>query len=276
MDKVDFSVLMSVYRKEKPDFLRVALDSIVNQSLVPTEIVLVKDGPLCDELNNVIAEYMQKYHFLKVLQLKKNVGLGKSLNEGMRHCTNNIVARMDTDDYSEKDRFLRQIDVLMNNPELDIVGSNICEYDEKLEKAISVRKVPENDPEIKKLLKTRNPVNHMSAMYRKDKVLEAGGYVDCPFFEDYYLWCRMAKNGCKFFNIQDSLVKVRAGQAMVNRRGGLLYAKNSINFEKKILRLKTINIFGFIFNSSIRVAVALSPNSLRGAIYSRGLRNGEK
>ena len=274
---VKFSVLMSVYNKECPEYLEKSLRSVFDQTLLPSEIVLVEDGPLTADLNSVINRVKFEHNgLLKIVKIEKNVGLGMALNEGLKHCKYNLVARMDADDFANKNRFEKQISVLINREDVDVVGSNVCEYDKELENKLNEKNVPEHDSDIKKYLLKRNPLNHMTVIYKKDKVIEAGSYLDCPFFEDYYLWCRMAKNGCKFFNIQDSLVKVRAGQAMVNRRGGLLYAKNSINFEKKILRLKTINIFGFILNSSIRVAVALSPNSLRKAIYSRGLRNGEK
>lgn len=272
LKSVNFSVLMSVYGKENPKYLEKAMDSIINQTLVPTEIVLVKDGPLTDALNEMINTYQSRHPSLKVIELEKNVGLGRSLNEGMRHCSFNIVARMDTDDYAERDRFERQISVLMEKPELDVVGSNVCEYDEELVNAVSIKRVPENDADIKKFLKKRNPLNHMSVVYRKDKVLAAGGYMDCPYFEDYYLWCRMAKNDCKFFNIQKPLLRVRAGASMINRRGGLSYAKNAIHFEKEILKLRVINYSGFVSNSLIRTAVALFPNGLRQAFYAKKLR----
>ena len=275
LKSIDFSVLMSVYKKENPDYLKAALDSVINQTLVPTEIVLVKDGPLTDSLEEVIRTYQSKHSFFKVIELEKNVGLGKSLNEGMKHCSFDIVARMDTDDYCEQDRFEKQISVLVEQPELDVVGSCVCEYDESLNKVSSTRSVPEKDIEIKSYLKKRNPLNHVSVMYRKDKVLAAGGYIDCPYFEDYYLWCRMAKNGCKFYNIQDSLVRVRAGAGMINRRGGLSYAKNAIHFEKEILKLRIIGVSGFIYNSSVRTAVALFPNNLRQMLYLKILRKNE-
>lgn len=275
LKSINFSVLMSVYKKEIPERLKVALDSVIEQTLTPTEIVLVKDGPLTNSLNDVISNCQASHPFLKVIELKKNVGLGKSLNDGMRHCSFDIVARMDTDDYSERNRFEKQISVLMEKSEIDVVGSCVCEYDENLGNIISSRNVPETDSDIKNYLKKRNPLNHMSVMYRKNKVLAAGGYIDCPYFEDYYLWCRMAKNGCKFYNIQDSLVKVRAGAGMISRRGGISYAKNAIHFEKEILKLRTISLPGFFYNSLVRTIVALFPNNLRQSFYLKRLRKNE-
>ena len=272
---VNFSVLMSVYRKENPEYLRIAMDSIIDQTLMPTEIVLVKDGPLTKSLNEVIDSYQRQYPFLKVIELENNVGLGKSLNVGMNHCSFNIIARMDTDDFSEHDRFQKQISIMMEQPKLDVVGSNVCEYDERLEKIASMKSVPEHDSVIKQYLKKRNPLNHMSVMYRKDKVLTAGGYIDCPYFEDYFLWCRMVKNGCNFFNIQEPLVRVRTGANMIGRRGGLSYAKKAIHFEKEIFKLRIIGLSDFCCNSFVRVVVALSPSGLRRVFYLKKLRKNE-
>ena len=275
LKNVDFSVLMSVYYKETSDNLRIALDSIIEQTLIPTEIVLVKDGLLNESLDAVIDDYRKKCSFLKVYELKENVGLGRALNEGMRYCKYNIIARMDTDDFSERDRFEKQMSVLIKRPELDVVGSNVCEYDKKLKSIVAVKSVPESDSDIKKYLKKRNPFNHMSVVYRKDKVLAVGGYIDCPYFEDYFLWCRMARNGCNFFNIQEPLVRVRAGADMIERRGGFSYAKDVLHFEKEILKLRTISLSGFLYNSFVRIAVALFPNNLRQSFYLKRLRKND-
>ncbi len=269
---INFSVLMSVYKKEKPEYLKFALDSVIKQTLAPTEIVLVKDGPLTDSLNEVIKDYQTKHSFFKVIELKKNVGLGKSLNEGMRHCSFDFVARMDTDDCCEQKRFEKQFSVLTKKPELDVIGSCIHEYDEDLNNIMSTRSVPETDSEIKNYMKKRNPLNHVSIIYRRDKVLAAGGYIDCPYFEDYYLWCRMAKNGCIFYNIQEPLVKVRAGAGMIKRRGGFSYIKKAIYFEKEILKLRTIGLPRFFYNSFVRMVVALFPSNLRQIFYLKRLR----
>lgn len=272
MKEIKFSVLMSVYYKENPEFLKQSLESIVNQTLKPREIVLVEDGKLTNDLNKVINEFKTKYSFIHIVKLKKNVGLGKALNEGLKHCKYEYVARMDSDDIALKQRFEKQMKYLINHQSVDVIGSNISEYDELMLRKTSEKHVPETDEEIKKYIKKRNPFNHMTVIYRKDKVIEAGSYVDCPLFEDYYLWCRMAKKGCTFYNIQDNLVNVRAGMYMIEKRGGFSYNKCIINFLKKIKKIGIINEYEYINSAIIRVVVSCCPKKIRMMFYEKKLR----
>ena len=270
-----FSVLISVYKKEKASNLDNALYSIVNQSLMPNEIILVEDGKLTKELFNVIDKYVKKYNKLfKVIVLEKNVGLGKALNEGLKYCSYKYVARMDSDDFSLYERFEKEINIIINE-KVDVVGSNIDEYDEKMVKLISKKVVPETYEKIIKYAKKRNPINHVTVVFNKNKVLEVGNYMDCPFFEDYYLWIRMLNNGCKFYNIQDSLVKVRGGIDMLNRRGGKNYNICIKNFYNKIYELKYINFIEKILYQNLRIIIS-SVTIFRKTIYKYFLRKNIK
>lgn len=270
---VKFSVLMSVYNKERPEYLEKSLRSVFDQTLLPSEVVLVEDGPLTADLDSVINRVKFEHNgLLKIVKMEKNVGLGMALNEGLKHCKYNLVARMDADDFANKNRFEKQISVLINREDVDVIGSNVCEYDEELEKKLSEKIVPENDSEIKKFLLKRNPLNHMTVIYRKNKVIEAGSYLDCPFFEDYYLWCRMANNGCVFYNIQECLVNVRAGVDMIRRRGGRKYNKSILNFQKKIKELGIIGRTRYYKNIFVRVAISSCPNIIRMSFYKGVLR----
>ena len=242
IEDIKFSVLMSVYYKENPDHLRLALDSIIDQTLLPNEIILVEDGVLTDELYKVIDDYCKKYSFLKIIKLKKNVGLGNALNEGLKHCSYEYVARMDTDDISLKNRFEKQISYLRENPNVDVVGGNIIEFDSDSGKIISAKIVPEKYRDILKYSKKRNPLNHMTVIFKKSSVLSAGGYKDCLYFEDYFLWVRMLKNGNQIYNIQETLVKVRSGIQLIKRRGSLSYIRYIINFQNKMLRIKKMRM----------------------------------
>ena len=267
-----FSVLISVYNKEKADNLDKALYSIVNQTLMPNEIVLVEDGELNKELYNVINTYANKYKkIFKIVKSSKNIGLGKALNLGLNECTYKYVARMDSDDYSLNNRFEKEMSVLLNS-DIDVVGSNIDEYDENMDVCISKRSVPERHDKIIKYAKKRNPINHVSVVFKKNNVMRAGGYIDCPFFEDYYLWVRMIKNGSKFYNIQESLVKVRGGLDMINRRGGIKYNRSIKNFNKKIYKMGFINKYEYFKNLIIRLTVSFVPNFIRKKVYQRYLR----
>lgn len=275
---IKFSVLMSIYYKEKPEYLSLALNSVFNQTLKATEVVLVEDGKLTNELESVISNYENKYKELKVIKFEKNRGLGPALNDGIRACKYNYIARVDTDDVCRNDRFEIQIRYLSENPCIDIIGSNMTEYDAEMKNIVSKKVVPENHEEIKKYLKKRNPMNHPTVIYKKDKVLEANSYEDYPYFEDYYLWAKMMKNGCKFYNIQDELYNFRAGSSMIQRRGGKKYLQCILKFEKALLNLKLINKFTYYNNIMKRWIVALLPNSFREKIYHVFLRkkNGDE
>ena len=270
--KNNFSVLISVYKKEKAEYFDNALHSIIDQTLMPSEIVLVEDGELTKELYDVIDKYKEKYNELfKIIKLEKNMGLGNALNAGLKECSYEYVARMDSDDYSNKNRFEKEMNTILEK-NLDIVGSNIDEYDSNMEEILSKRYLPENNREIRIFAKKRNPLNHVTVIFKKSKVIEVGSYIDCPFFEDYYLWVRMLMNGCTFYNIQESLVKVRGGLDMINRRGGVRYIKSIVNFNKKILKLGFINRWNYFKNIFIRTVVSLVPNFVRKTIYQKYLR----
>ena len=272
MQNYNFSVLMSVYFKETPEYLDKALNSVFEQTIIPNEVVLVEDGKLTSELDEVISKYEKQYNnILKVVKYEQNRGLGIALHDGLLECSNEIIFRMDTDDICLPTRFEKQLKVFKEQ-DVDIVGSNITEFDETMDVETSKRIVPETDEEIKKMAKKRNPMNHMTVAYKKDAVIKAGNYQDMMYFEDYYLWARMINNGCKFYNVQETLVNVRGGNDMSKRRGGKKYIKPIIRFEKALLKLKLINKFKYIKNVVQRVVVSLIPNSIRFMLYKKALR----
>ena len=268
-----YSVLMSVYYKEKPDYLRQAMESIWQQTIQTDDFVLVCDGPLTAGLDTVIEE-MQEAHSktLHVIRLDKNCGLGKALNIGLKECKNEFVARMDSDDFSLPDRFNKQISYLEIHPEIDVLGGQIAEYDANMENELDVRAVPVSADDIAVNMKIRNQMNHVTVIYKKTSVISAGSYQDCPFFEDYYLWCRMSKAGYTFHNLDSVLVNVRTGEDMYQRRGGKVYNEAIIGFQKKILKLGVINRFQYLCNIAVRLSVANMPNTLRSYIYKTRLR----
>lgn len=267
-----FSVLLSVYYNEHSHYLRQSLDSLFNQSLQPSEVVLVKDGELTPELDNVIAEYTARYLQLRIVNLKQNQGLGKALNEGLKHCSYDLVARMDTDDIAKPDRFEKQIKAFQKYPELDIVGAWIDEFEHNTSNIISTRKLPENHEDIYRFAKKRNPENHPVIMFRKKAVLAAGGYQHFPLFEDYYLWIRMLQNGAKFYNIQESLLYFRSSPAMFKRRGGLKYVTTELRFQNLLMKIQFITYSEYLYNVSVRVITRMMPNSLRAILYKKALR----
>ena len=271
-----FSVLMSVYIKENPKYFDRALKSITDdQILKPNQIVLVKDGPLTDELEKIIKKWSEKYkNLFKIIPLEKNMGLGEALRIGIENCSYNLIARMDTDDIAKPERFQEQIKIFKNN-EVDSVGSWIDEFweiDNKI-KIQKIRKVPEKDKEIKEKLKFLNSFNHPTVMYRKNEVLKAGSYSEkYHLMEDYYLWVRMAMNSCKFYNIQKSLLFFRTTPDTYKRRGGIRFIKVDILFQTELLRSGFINIFEYLRNLFVRISFRIIPWQVRELLQKKLLR----
>lgn len=272
-EKLRFSVLMSVYKNDNADYLKIAIDSIINQTLKPDEIVIVQDGPISKELEDVISEYIDKYKMIKTIPLEKNQGLGKALNIGLNYCSYDIVARMDADDYCSSDRFEKQIKEFENDDTLSIVGGNLSEFVEDINQSIGIRVVPTTQEKIIEQMKSKNPMNHITVMYKKADVLKAGNYQDFFYYEDYYLWIRMYLNGMKFKNIDSVLAHARVGNGMYKRRGGWKFFKSGVKLQKFMLNNKIINFPTYIKNVLIRfVLQILMPSKIREIVYKKFAR----
>ncbi len=268
----DYSVLMSVYKKEKPEYLKTAIDSMLDQSVATNDFVLVCDGPLTDSLDEVISEFERTNPGLfNVVRLPENVGLALALNEGIKHCKNDIVARMDSDDFSKKDRIEKELKA-MDETGADIVGTNIFEFSGDITRLTGERILPETDEKIREFAKNRSPFNHPSVVYRKSKVELVGGYGKFDYFEDYYLWITLLQNGCKGYNVQESLVLMRAGDDLYLRRGGKEYAKCVMAFKKHMLSVGYISRLNYLTQTAGRVVVAVMPNKFREKLYKKKLR----
>ena len=267
---MNFSVLISIYNKENPVFFNDALESILNQNLLPTEIVIVKDGKLSDELDLMINEFRLKFpNKCKIIQLDHNCGLGISLHEGIKHCSYDLIARMDSDDICFPNRFYEQIKCFENNQNLDVLGSAIEEFKFIPGDYNSFKIQPLAYLDILKKSKFLNPMSHPSVMFKKHKVIDSGSYQHMPFFEDYYLWIRMLSNNCIFQNIKEPLLYFRIGNGMLNRRHGLIYLKYEIKFYIKLYKIRYINFFQFIFIVLLKTILRLIPLSVMNTIYKR-------
>lgn len=270
---MEFSVLMSVYYKEKPEYLKLALDSIIKQTLPAAEIVLIKDGPLTAELDNIVEQYAGAYIGLfRIFPLEQNVGLGKALNYGVQQCKYNLIARMDTDDIALPERFELQVKEFIKNKELVLCGGQIAEFENNPEKISGYRQVPLMQTEILKFAKKRNPFNHMTVMFKKQAVLDVGNYQDMPYFEDYWLWVRMLQKGYIVKNIEQVLVKVRAGQAMITRRYGRKYIESIYKFYYMAYNEKFCRLTNITLVLCIRIIAAMMPRKILGQIYKNFCR----
>ena len=268
-----FSVLISVYKKEKPEYLKTALQSIINQTLKPTEIVIVKDGLLTQELNNCIKEYEKQYpELIKIVAFKKNRGLGLALRDGVIACKYDYIARMDSDDIAKLERFAKQFQYLKQHPETALLGTWITEFSKDENKPDTLTELPCTHQEILKYAKKRNPFRHMTMLLKKEAVIKSGNYRDFLWFEDYDLWVRMLQKGYIAANIPEYLVNVRADEKMFARRGGWRYLKQDYRFQQLLLNSKFITCKQFIRNIFYRSIVRIMPNKLRIIFYKKVLR----
>lgn len=270
--RIKFSVSMCVYGKDNPTWFKVAIESILNQSIIPNEVVLVVDGPISKELEEVISIYEQKSIF-KIIRLSKNMGHGIARKIGLMNCSNNLVAIMDSDDISVFNRFEQQLNAFMKDEQLSVVGGQITEFIDNIDNVIGKRIVPLLDKEIKQYLKKRCPMNLVTVMFKKNDIEKVGGFIDWYCEEDYYLWIRMYLSDMKFLNINDNLVNVRVGKEMYNRRGGLKYFKSEKKLQKYMLHNHIINHFTYLNNVMKRFVVqVLLPNRIRGFIFKKFAR----
>ncbi|MCR5608098.1 MAG: glycosyltransferase [Lachnospiraceae bacterium] len=268
----NYSVLMAVYHKEKPEYFKLSIESMLNQTVKTDDFVIVCDGKLTDELDEVIDFFTKQYRDLfNIVRKEKCEGLGKALNLGITCCKNEIIARMDSDDIAKSNRMENQLEIY-ESMDVDMVGASVEEFADTTDNIIAIRKLPKEHDEIYKFAKKRNPFNHPCMTFKKTAVLEAGSYMDYPLFEDYYLWARMLMKGFKGYNIEESLLYMRSGESMYLRRGGIDYTKKMWKFKTKLYKDGFYSFKDYLISVSIHTVVSLMPNGLRKTFYKKVLR----
>lgn len=270
----NFSVLLSLYYKENPSALDQCFQSIWNdQTIHPNEIVLVLDGPIGEELSQRVLFWQRKIcETLKVISLEQNIGLGNALNEGLKHCSNDWVFRMDTDDISTPDRFEKQLAFIECNPLVMLFGGQVLEFENEPNDSQVLKAVPTTNEEIRQFAQKRCPFNHMTVAYKKSIINKLGGYQHHLFMEDYNLWLRVIGAGYLVANLPDIVLYARVGNGMHARRKGLEYIKSEkqlLNLKKQ-LKLQNPIHANILF--LIRSALRLVPSSLLGKFYNTFLR----
>ncbi|MBD5357310.1 MAG: glycosyltransferase [Bacteroides sp.] len=269
-----FSIVTSVYRNDKPEFVARSLESITSlQTKQPDEVVLVVDGPIPTSLSKVIKQWETEKPIFKIIWLPENKGLGNALRIGVETAKYDIVARMDSDDVSLPDRFEKQLTYMESHPDCDIISGQITEFIDQEDNIVGKREVPCSNDEIYRLMKQRCGLNHVAVMFRKSKILEVGNYIDWHYNEDYYLWIRLMETGCHFANLQDILVNVRVGKDMYARRGGWKYFQSEKGLQDYMYKRKMITLPQYIFNVTVRFGVqVVLPNKIRGFIFQKLFR----
>lgn len=269
-----FSVLLSTYKEDKPKCLYEALESIFNQSIQPSQVVLVIDGEIIRKSRKVINEFIDKYpEVINVVELPENKGLGNALNEGLKYCNYPLVARMDADDVSKYVRFEKQIEAFNKNPKLSVLGSYVEEFHMIPDDYNSIKKVPLKFEEIKKYALYRNPLNHPTAMFKKEDVLAVGSYKEINLFEDYYLWLRLLKANYQIENIPESLVYFKVGNDLIGRRHGWKYLVKEFNFLLKCRREELISAKSFFIQIFTRLPLRVFPKKILLLVYKFILRH---
>lgn len=271
---MNYSVLMSVYHKEQPKHLRMAVESMLNQTVPPSDFVIVCDGPLTEELDRVTEDFKnQAPELFQIVRLEENKGLGLALKEGLTYCKADLVARMDTDDIAVSDRMEKQLAFMNQHPEISVVGAQIAEFEEAPDHIIRYRMVPECQKDILHKLKFANPMNHVTVLFQKEHVLNVGSYPHHPGFEDYHLWTKLLSEGYQFHNLPDTCCLVRADAHMLKRRDGWAYFKNTVKMEKLLRKKKLISPWQYLVNITIRFGgTVLLPHGLRKKLFSKLMR----
>lgn len=270
MEPLKFSVSMCVYGGDDCVFFQEALSSVYNQTRLPNEVVLVVDGPIPQNIQDVIDQFKKKYDTFRVFYLKENQGHGKARNYCLKKCQYDYVAIADADDINVLNRFEIQMKHFELDAELSAISSGCYHFVNDIKEVINEEHLPINDKDIKKYLKTRCPLCQASTILKKSDVIKAGGYKDWYHAEDYYLWIRMFLKGAKFANTPESLLYVRSDPAQMKRRGGYKYFKSLKKLYKYMLNKKVINFKEYLFNVSSRFVVqVLMPSGLRAYIRKK-------
>lgn len=272
--KKNYSVLMSVYFKENPNWLRVSIESILKQTVMPDEFLIVKDGPLTPELDKEISAFINEYpHMFTVITLDKNRGLGTALAIGITKCRNELIIRMDSDDYSIPERCERLLSFSETHPDYGVIGSFEVEFEGDINNKIALHRVPETSDEIFKFMKRRCALLHPTVLYKKSVVLGSGNYQDVYMYEDYDLFMRIViEHNVKCYNLQENLYYIRINDDFFKRRGGLEYLKTVVKFKWGQLKKGYMSIIDFLISAGGQAIICLLPNKLRKQFYLKFLR----
>lgn len=275
--KLNYSVLMSVYKNERPTEFKQSVESMLNQSYKANQFVIVKDGPLTAELDRIIEMFDdQNPDIFTIISLEQNIGLGRALDEGIKKIRNELIARMDADDISLPSRCEKQVKFFEQNPDLDIVGTYIDEFYDEPRNIVSRRLVPTEHSEIVKFMRKRSPFNHPTVMYKKSAVIKAGGYGKMRRKQDLDLFSRMINNNAKAANIGESLLLFRSNEDNFKRRKSWSYCKSYIEVQYAIWRRGHCNIFDFFYVVLGQITLYLAPMPILKLISNNLLRDTNK
>lgn len=264
------SVLLSVYHLDSASGLESCLDSIVNQTRPADEIVLVRDGPLGDELDRIIDRFAAGHDQFNVISLPENRGLIHALNRGLEHCTGTLILRMDADDIARPERFTRQIDFMESHPDITVCGTAMEEFMENRHRRI--KPVREHHEAIVRQLPWRNPLNHPTVCFRRQDILDAGGYPDLKFLEDYFLWAKLAATGRRLHNLPETLHEYRFNDSTLHRRSGWVNFRNECTLRVWMYRHGLMGLHVLAGTIVLQILLRFAPTGLQRLLW-RASRN---
>lgn len=270
-----YSVLMTVYEKEKPEYFQQAIDSMVKQTVMTNDFVIVCDGPLTEELNQVIDEVVHKFPDLfQIVRLEKNVGIGAATNIGLQYCKNDLIAKMDADDVAALQRCELQLEMFATYPSLAVLGGYLAEFDCDPEKPYAIREVPLGNEDIRKFARRRQPFNNVTVMYRKNAVLKVGGYRPMGRNEDFDLYIRLLHAGYYAMNVSEILTSARTDRTAMMRRASWQTLKGCAKSRWNSMRMGYCSMLDFLVCVGGQFAVWICPVCVQGWIYHKFLRKG--
>ncbi len=265
----DYSVLMTIYKKDNPEYAKASIDSMLAQTHKTNDFVLVCDGDVTEELNVVIDGYVSKYpDIFNVVRLPQNVGLGAALRCGVPFCKNELIARMDDDDIANPNRCETEIKYFEEHPNCVLVGAHMNEFDNDPNEVLRVKKVPIGLDNIKKYSRRRNPFNHSTVMFKKSAVLEAGNYSEMRTNQDVELWVRMINKGYQCENIDEILVDFRFDKNTLKRRKEWKNSKLMIDVWKQFRKNKYCSYWDYLVVKWTQIAIYIMPKKLLNWVYN--------
>lgn len=269
---MNYSVLLTVYKSDNPDYFKLSLESMINQTVPSNDIVVVKDGPVPEEIQAVIDELQKSHPEIHPLQLEKNMGLGLALNEGIKVCRNELIARMDSDDISLPERCEKQLAMFEADPELDIVGCPVKEFVGTPDNVVGKRDVPLENEAIHKYNRRRDPFNHPTVMYRKSKLLKFGPYGDYRKNQDTDLWIKLLSNGCKGANSPEYLLMFRFDEGTYKKRKSWTNTKCLLDIRKKAWKSGYSSFWDYAFVAVAQTGIYILPEGFQKFVYTKILR----
>lgn len=269
----NYSVLMSVYIRENPRDLTTAIRSMLDQTVVTNDFVIVCDGPLTAELDAVLEGFVAAHPGLfQIVRLPENVGVGMAAQAGLAVCRNELIAKMDSDDIALPERCEKQLEKFAANPELCLLGGMIEEFDDHTGKVIAARCVPQDYAGIRHYARRRSPINNVTAMYRKSAAVAAGGYRGLRRGEDYDLYLRMLINGCYAENLPQTLVKVRVDADTRRGRVSWRAVRDCIGIRWFAWRAGFSSLTDVLICAAGQLFLVICPGSVQQLLYRTFLR----